>query len=407
MLVEDGLLKTEQVAEALRAQVMWGGRLGTNIVELGFLALDDLTKALGRLHGLPAALRSHFARADASLQKRLSARLAGKYTCVPIVRAGKRVVVASLGPLTPAAQAAIGNELGVTPQMLVMSIAAELRIRYQLEKLYRIERDPRFLRANGTRSEDSQVFQLVPKIDPELEQRLTTDEVSVVDGIPQKVARPNVREEPDDVLPPATPEPTYDPNDGERRAYLRTLADLLKDHPEHASAVLRQKRLATRERVVFPDLHTANQRIFAGADREAVASRAIDAIEQLVKKCNAAVLLVVRGRAAVSWTGFCRDDTELPALAMPLDHHGLFPAVISRRTAMRGESGNLNALDYLLLASLGARFGDLYLAPIIVSGHVIAMFAIAKASNANVDEIAQIAEATGAAFARLMRDASK
>src|SRR3970282_367515 len=108
---------------------------------------------LGRLHGLPAALRSHFARGDAALQKRLSPRLAGKYACIPISLAGTRVVVTSLAPLTPAAQAAIANELGVTPQLLVMSIGAELRIRYQLEKLYRIERDPRFLRANGTRSE--------------------------------------------------------------------------------------------------------------------------------------------------------------------------------------------------------------------------------------------------------------
>jgi hypothetical protein len=97
----------------------------------------------------------------------------------------------------------------------------------------------------------------------------------------------------------------------------------------------------------------------------------------------------------------------LPALAIPLDQHGLFPAVIARRAAVRGESGNLNALDYLLLASLGARFGDLYVTPIIVSGHVIAMFGVAKASGAQLDGLVEIAEATGAAFARLMIDASK
>jgi hypothetical protein len=407
MLVEDGLLSTEQVAEGLRAQVMWGGRIGTNLVELGYISLDELTQALGRLHGLPAALRSHFAKADPALQKRLSPRLAGKHACVPLVRAGKRVVVASLGPLTPAAQAAIGNELGVKPDLLVQAIAAELRIRYQLEKLYRVERDPRFLRANGTRSEDSQVFQLAPKIDPALEERLTTDEVSVVDGIPQPVPRPNMQEDSRDALPPPTPEPAYDPSDGDRRTYLRTLADLLAEHPEHGAAVVRSRRLQAREHLTYPDLHTATQRIFAGADREAIASRAMDAIQQFVTTCTAAVLLVVRGRAAVSWTGFCRDDTELPALAMPLDHAGLFPAVINRKTAMRGESGNLNALDYLLLASLGARFGDLYVAPIVVNEHVIAMFAVAKSSTAKLDGLAEVAEATGAAFARLMRDASR
>src|SRR5205085_1617849 len=94
MLIEDGLLVKEQVAEALRAQVMWGGRLGTNLVELGYIGLDELTRALGRLHGLPAALKSHFARAEPDLQRRLSSRLAEKYACVPLVRAGKRIVVA-------------------------------------------------------------------------------------------------------------------------------------------------------------------------------------------------------------------------------------------------------------------------------------------------------------------------
>ncbi len=405
MLVEDGLLTREQVDEALRAQVMWGGRVGTNLVELGYLTLDDLTKALGRLHGLPAALRSHFLRAESSLQRRLSARLAEKYAVVPIVRAGKRMVIASEMPLTPAAQKEIANELGCTPALLVPSIAAELRIKFQLEHLYRIERDPRFLRANGTRSEDSQVFQLAPRIDPALEAQLMSDEISVVTGIPQAVARPNMDDS--DALPPGAPEPPRGPMDGERRRYLKTLSDLLKDHPEHIDAVVRAKRLAARERTTFPDLKTATKRIFAGNDREAVAARAIDAIDGFIKYASAAMLFVVRGKAAVSWIGFCRDATELPAIAVPLDQHGLFPAVISRKTTVRGESGNLNALDYLLLASLGSRFGDLVVAPIKVGEHIIAMFAVAKPGGVRLDDLEKIAEATGAAFARLMRDASR
>jgi hypothetical protein len=406
MLVEDELLTQEQVAEALRAQVMWGGRLGTNLVELGYVTLDDLTRALGRQHGLPAALKSHFQRGESSLQRRLSARLAEKHSVVPIMRAGKGTVIASLSPLTPGAQKEVCNELGCTTDMLVQSIAAELRIRFMLEKLYRVERDPRFMRANGTRSEDSQVFQLAPKIDPALEAKLMSDEVSVVDGVPTPVARPNMHEE-SDALPPATPEPAYDPNAGERRRYLKTLSDLLKDHPEHGDAILRTKRMARREHVKFNDLQNATQRIFAGADREAVASRAIDAIEQFLKYASAAMLLVVRGKAAVSWTGFCRDETELPAIAVPLEHKGLFPAALSRKITVRGESGNLNALDYLLLASLGSRFGDLVVAPVKVGEHIIAVFALAKPSGVRLDGLEEIAEACGAGFARLMRDAAK
>ncbi len=409
MLVESGQVTPAQLSEALRAQVMWGGRLGTNLVELGYISLDDLTKALGRQHDLPGALKSHFGRADVALQRRLSPRLAGKYAVIPLLHTNKRAIVAVMDPLTPAGVRAICNELGGKPEDLVQAVAAELRIRHQLEQLYRIERDPRFLRARGTRSEDSQVFQVVPQIDKELEERLTTDEISVVDGIPKPIGRFNVPTPPD-ALPPAAPEPPtdYDPAaEGERRRYLRTLADMLASHPDHAAAVRRAQRLATRDRLTYPDLHTATQRIFAGADREAIATRAIDALEQFVPQASSALLLVVRGKAAVSWVGFCRDNTELPALAIPLDYSGLCPAVINRKTAVRGESGNLGTLDFLLLASLGRRFGDLMVVPIKVGDHVIAMFVAAKPSNERVDGIEQVAEATGAAFARLMRDVSK
>ena len=37
LLVASGLLTADQVEQALRAQVLWGGRLGTNLIELGFV----------------------------------------------------------------------------------------------------------------------------------------------------------------------------------------------------------------------------------------------------------------------------------------------------------------------------------------------------------------------------------
>ena len=64
-------------------------------------------------------------------------------------------------------------------------------------------------------------------------------------------------------------------------------------------------------------------------------------------------------------------------------------------------------LDYLLLASLGARFGDLLVTPVKVGEHVIAMFAASKPAGVRLDGFDKIAEATGAAFARLMRDVSR
>ncbi|NNB94243.1 general secretion pathway protein GspE [Corallococcus exiguus] len=50
LLVKDGLVSAAGLEEALESQVVHGGRLGTNLVELGLLSEQDLSKALGRIH---------------------------------------------------------------------------------------------------------------------------------------------------------------------------------------------------------------------------------------------------------------------------------------------------------------------------------------------------------------------
>src|SRR4051794_38026205 len=151
LLVAAGLLTPEQVEQALRAQVMWGGRLGTNLIELHYLELDPLAVALGRQHRLPAALARHFEKADPALQHLLSPDFAERFSCVPLLRMGpeQHVVVASLAPLQPRQLAIIADELAVDIRQLVPAIAAELRIRYQLERVYGVRRAARFLRARG------------------------------------------------------------------------------------------------------------------------------------------------------------------------------------------------------------------------------------------------------------------
>ena len=82
LLVSARLLDPEQIERALRAQVLWGGRLGTNLIELGLLDLDGISRALGRKHNRPAALARHFEKADRELQERLSVDLARRWSVV-------------------------------------------------------------------------------------------------------------------------------------------------------------------------------------------------------------------------------------------------------------------------------------------------------------------------------------
>lgn len=53
LLVQEGLCTREQIEKALQMQVFHGGRLGSILVELGFLAPEQLAEGLAKLHGVP------------------------------------------------------------------------------------------------------------------------------------------------------------------------------------------------------------------------------------------------------------------------------------------------------------------------------------------------------------------
>ncbi|MBK7860695.1 MAG: general secretion pathway protein GspE [Archangiaceae bacterium] len=55
MLVEEKLVSSAQVEEGLETQVVHGGRLGTNLVELGFLPEKELARMLGKQYGVAYA----------------------------------------------------------------------------------------------------------------------------------------------------------------------------------------------------------------------------------------------------------------------------------------------------------------------------------------------------------------
>src|SRR5450432_2041735 len=175
LLVASGLLTPEQIEQALRAQVMWGGRLGTNLIELGCLDLDALSRALGTQHKLPPALAKHFDKADIELQKQLSADIAEKLLCVPLLRIGpeRNIVLASTGPLDAQAVKLVADALGVEPVRLVVSVAAELRVRYHLERTYKIPRATRFLRSRGKSIPPFPSFHANPPAPPESDPDLT------------------------------------------------------------------------------------------------------------------------------------------------------------------------------------------------------------------------------------------
>jgi hypothetical protein len=366
LLIAANVLTGDQVDEALRAQVMWGARLGTSLVELGYIDLDGVSNALGYQSGLPAALASHFDRADRELQRQLAPNHAERFACIPLMRVGKRAVaVAVATPLDERALAIIADELGVAPDRVIVSIAPELRVRYALEYVYQIPRPQRFLRAPGS-----------PR------------------AMPAQVVLPG--RPPAAVLEPP-PLPVVARTDtGERRRYVQDVND------SGPMAALPQR---DRSGGVTVDPATLLARIEAAADREQLARYTTVAVDRMEPLTEVAVVLALRCAVTASMTTFHRDAIELPSIAIPTGLPSVVAAALRVKRLVQATVDKQTDLDKKLLAAVGLREVTLLATPVLAHGRVVAVLVIATQGLGDPEVINAIAAAAGKGLERLMRQA--
>ena len=145
LLVQDRVITVAQLESALRAQILYGGRLGTNLIEAKVLTLDALAAALAKLHGVTIATQRQFDRIDPRTVALISRDLAKRRLAIPlgITKTGRRLAVAFCDPRNQEAVAEIGF---VCKMSVVPNVAPELRILNQLEKRYGVARPNRYLR---------------------------------------------------------------------------------------------------------------------------------------------------------------------------------------------------------------------------------------------------------------------
>ncbi|MBI3810898.1 MAG: hypothetical protein HY283_01650 [Nitrospirae bacterium] len=141
-LVKAGRITESQLSSALERQVTMGGRLGTNLIELGFLSENDLTQFLGKKLKIPSVQASDLDKIDLALIQLIPRDLAQKYNVIPIKRDRTSLSVALLDPT----DLEVLDELRfITGCVIKPYIASEARIRYVLERYYQINRQLRYV----------------------------------------------------------------------------------------------------------------------------------------------------------------------------------------------------------------------------------------------------------------------
>src|SRR5205809_4427565 len=97
LLLKERRITPAQLQEALNYQKTSGGKLGYNLVKLGFVKDEEITALLSKQYGVPSINLSQF-EIDPAIVKLIPAETAQKYQIVPLSRAGATLTIAMTDP---------------------------------------------------------------------------------------------------------------------------------------------------------------------------------------------------------------------------------------------------------------------------------------------------------------------
>jgi hypothetical protein len=118
-LRDRGIVTERQIQEAVQHQVLYGGRLGTSLYELGFITEERLDEALARIHGVPP-LRFDPRELTAETVTLVPKGLVERHKVFPYRLRGKTLFLLMVDPNDHKAMAEVGFRLGYIVRPLVV-----------------------------------------------------------------------------------------------------------------------------------------------------------------------------------------------------------------------------------------------------------------------------------------------
>lgn len=407
--MQEGACVPEAVRDALKNQVIFGGRLGTNLLEIQAVREDALAHALGRQHAIPAL--SGEMRLDAAATGLLSPEIADRCDAIPYVLADRRLAVLVVDPrdLTMLDEVAFATGKQVHP-----IVVPEARVWALLRQTYGIERHLRGIEvgfstlrtppapkeapaatpsSQGPDLMDERAFDALygrVSAPPPAPAAPATTTPSSPTPLPPGGATPSPPPAPlDDVIeltdliePPVPPPPTAVPlavplavevlaalSAGPGRAPPRQpVAPARRDEPEPSP-------LGFDEAVRFLE---------GVDDRNAIARTVLRYARSRFRR---AVLFTVHRGAAHGWAGLGEKlgAAAVRAMHLPLGSPGIVDTVVKTRAHFLGPIPKTEANIRLLKALGGGVPGNALLVPILALGRVVNVFYADAGKGALVD----------------------
>jgi hypothetical protein len=140
-LVKEGLITRQQLSLALDRQVVFGGRIGTNLLELKVLDEEDFTRFLSKYFDTPAVTGEVLTSIPREVLYSIGRELIEKYKILPVKKEHKRLHTAMLNPRDIQE---IDELRFITGFDIIPLVIAEIRLFYALEKFYGIRSGSRY-----------------------------------------------------------------------------------------------------------------------------------------------------------------------------------------------------------------------------------------------------------------------
>src|SRR3989440_11438712 len=132
LLLKEKKITPDQLQQALAAQKANGGKLGFNLVKMGFVKDEEITALLSKQYGVPSINLAQF-QIDPAVVKLVPAETAQKYQIIPLSRSGASLTIAMTDPTNVFAMDDIKFMTGYNVEPVV---ASELGIKAAIDNYY-------------------------------------------------------------------------------------------------------------------------------------------------------------------------------------------------------------------------------------------------------------------------------
>jgi hypothetical protein len=331
MLKNNGLITREQFDEALKNRVLYGGKIGTSLIELGYVREDDLARFLSGKLAVPFVDSSRLLAIPPEIIGLIPRELALKYMVIPIHRDKKRLFLVMTDP---ADLKAIDEISFITGFIIKPLIAPEVRLIQALGKYYQYEIEPRYQ-------------QIIDRIEGDKEPALPTAPAPVT--TPAQMAAP----------PPPLPLPEPAP-----------LVSGIEEELEELEEVEVVDDEEWIRRVGHYSIDSASQSLSRAEDREEIAEILMGCLRQ---DFDRVALFVTRGDVITGWKGLRHQEDlkDFDRVVISCDT----PSVL--KTVAEGQGYYLGAIpdtpmNNVMLDGLGGgKPAAALLLPLVIMGRVV------------------------------------